>query len=121
MTESPVVALSCVPLMGTDTRLLLGVQLVAPRHVSRTNASPTPPGSPLTMFAELELKATNLASALMDGFAPLAALPSDATEMSVVLGLQPDGTPIQVSRRNTQFWNVLLLAQAFVPGSRFVA
>ena len=85
-------------------------------HVSRTNASPTPPLSPVTMFAELELNATNLPSELIDGLAPPAGLPSDARVMSVIFGLQPAVTPMHVSRRNTQ-----VSAQTLVPGSMFVA
>ena len=109
-------ALSCVPVNGTEIRKLDGVQPVGtPVHVSRMNASPTPPLSPFTMLAELELNATNLPSGLREGLAPPAGLPSDATEMSVVFGLQLTVTPRHVSRRKAH-----VLAQTLVPGSMFV-
>jgi hypothetical protein len=68
------------------------------------------------MFVELELKATNSPPALIEGLPPPAVAPSTATEINVVLGTQPTGAPLQVSRRKTH-----VLPHDAVPGSMFVA
>src|SRR5207248_11201870 len=95
---------------------LAGIQPdAAPMHVSRTNASPIPPVSPLTTLAELELNATYRASGLIDGLPPPAVLPSEATLMSVVAAVQAAATPIQVSRRKTHaFLQVLVFGRMLV-------
>jgi len=52
----------------------------------------------------------------MDGFAPPAGLPSDATDTRTVLGEHPAVAPVHVSRRKTQ-----KLLQMLVFGRMFVA
>lgn len=74
--------------------------------------------SPVTIFGELELKATYLASGLIEGFAPPAGLPSDATVTRMVFGEHPLA-PMHVSRRNTH--EPRGPAHTVVFGSRFVA
>ena len=83
-----------------------GVQpLGTPKRVSRKNALvETPFGfirpSKMRLVAA-ESKATKRPSGLMEGeaLAPLASIPSGPTDRRVVAGVQPDETPIQVSRR----------------------
>jgi hypothetical protein len=53
------------------------------------------------MLAELELNATYRASGLIEGLPPPAVLPSDATLMRIVLGVQLLGAAVQVSRIKT--------------------
>jgi hypothetical protein len=116
----PLSAFPCAPVDGTETKVLLGVQPAdAPKQVSRTKASPTPAVTWFTMFVALELKATNSSLALIDGLPPPAVVPSSATETNVVVGTQPVGAPLQVSRRNTQLPSGPLQTDVF--GSRFVA
>jgi hypothetical protein len=57
--------------------------------------------SPATKFEALESNATNLPSALIEGFRlfPFARLPSGANDTRLVLGTHPVGTPMHVSRR----------------------
>src|SRR5438105_3402030 len=62
--------------------------------------------SPATRFVALESKATKRPSALTadSKLAKLPSLPSPATDNLIVLGMQPAGAPMQVSRRKTSLW-----------------
>jgi len=89
----------------------------APKQVSRTNTSPKPL-APLTILVAPEANATNRPPELIQGEPPLAVVPSAATAIDVVLGVQPAVAPLQVSRKNTQ---LLSPPQTDVPGRMFVA
>jgi hypothetical protein len=94
-----------------EMREVLGVQLVAPKQVSRTKICRYPlllvepdcgaalPGAALLCITATN--ATNLPEALTEGrmlsvpeSAPLASV-----ETSTVAGVQPEGAPVQVSRK----------------------
>ena len=116
IAEMPLLAFPRVPADVADTREVPGTQPDdAPKQVSRRNWSPRAVVSPLTMSVAFELNATN-SSPLMAGLPPPAAVPSIATEISVVVGTQPGSAPLQVSRRNTH-----VLVQTDVFGRMFVA
>ncbi|MGA7849011.1 MAG: hypothetical protein WCA13_07870 [Terriglobales bacterium] len=107
------------PVDVTEAKMVFGVQPAdAPKQVSRTNTSPKPLAPLLTIFVAPEAKATNSSPELIQGEPPLAAVPSRATEISVVVGTQPAGAPLHVSRKNAQ---LLSPPHTDVPGSMFVA
>jgi hypothetical protein len=107
------------PTDGTEARIVLGAHPAesAVKQVLRTNASPKPLAPP-TIFVAPEAKATNSSPELIEGELPLAAVPSVAIATDVVPGMQPEGAPLQVSRRKTQ---LLSPPQIDVPGRIFVA
>src|SRR5579863_102108 len=90
----------------------------APKHVSRTYTSPRPLAPPVTIFVAPDAKATNSSPQLIQGEPPFAAVPSVAAEIRLVVGTQPAGAPLQVSRKNAQ---LLRPPHVDVPGSILVA
>src|SRR3990172_5450272 len=96
-------ALPWVPPDDRETRMVEGVQPVAPMQVSRTKMSATPFASPLTRLSASEPKATKRPLLLMVGLllAALPWLPPEATETRMVEGGQPPPAPRQVSRTKT--------------------
>src|SRR3990172_1485767 len=96
-------ALPWVPPDDRETRMVEGVQPVAPMQVSRTKMSLTPFVSPLTRLSASEPKATKRPLLLMVGLllAALPWVPPEATETRMVEGVQPPPAPRQVSRTKT--------------------
>src|SRR3989338_3314950 len=96
-------ALPWVPPDDRETRMVEGVQPVAPMQVSRTKMSLTPFVSPLTRLSASEPKATKRPLLLMAGLLPalLPCVPLVATETRIVEGVQPPPAPAQVSRTKT--------------------
>src|SRR3989338_5351779 len=95
-------ALPWVPPDDRETRMVEGVQPVAPMQVSRTKMSLTPFVSPLTRLSASEPNTMKRASLLIIGFVlgPLPWTPVELTEIRTVLGVQPRVLK-QVSRKKT--------------------
>jgi len=111
MAELELIAFPEMPgfgVLATETLTVLATQpLETPKQVSRTKMSSQPhAGNPSSgvRFVAIEPKETNRPSALMESPPALPGLPQFPTEPSLaketrlVLGVQPEATPVHVSR-----------------------
>lgn len=98
-----------------------GVQAeVAPAQVSRRKIPPEEENAPRFVAADAKVMKRPVALMVAEVLAPLAWVPSAATETRCVEGTQPDGAPAQVSRTNTSLTPFVSLATRLLAEDRNV-